>query len=77
MSRGGGGEVVGGFRALVETGFSWDTWKTGCIFIEEGSVSRTADGFIILSTGNGPIYRGDSLRDSVLRGMFLDDNQTD
>lgn len=55
MSRGGGGEAIGDFRALVETGLSWDTWKTGCILIEEGSTSRTADGFIILSTVNGPM----------------------
>ena len=40
----GGGEIIyGRIKGSGETGSRSGTWKTGCIFTDEGSLKRTAD----------------------------------
>lgn len=57
-----------------QTGYM--TYKVGWTLRVSGSFNLTAEGLIILTIGNGPIYLEDSFLDSVLRGRSLVDNQT-
>lgn len=71
MSQVGGEGTDRGHSGFVMTGFTRETLNVGWIMREAGCLSLTAVGLITLSTSYGPVYRGASLRDSVLRGMSL------
>ena len=50
--------MAGGHNVLVETGFNLEIWQVGWIFKDAGSLRRTAEGFTVVSTSNGPMNLG-------------------
>ena len=76
MTVGGGGDLDGGTKGLFLVGFILLTWKVGWTRMDLGSLSLMAAGLMTLETGKGPMKRGKSLRDTVLRDKSLVDSQT-
>ena len=54
--------------SLLMTGLMREVWKVGWMHMVRGSWRRTAAGLKTLVMGNGPMYLGESLRESVRMG---------
>ena len=73
----GGGEII--YRRIEgsgETGSRSGTWKTGCIFIDEGSLRQTADLDITCSISKGLSLRQSSFSEGRVVRIFLRSNHT-
>lgn len=65
-----------GHKRLTDIGFKREVWNVGWIWLDLGSFSLSANGFMMCSILNGPMWLGVSFLEQLFKWMSVEESQT-